>query len=340
MAPLLRSCLAIDAMAHAAYAKFASHCPDPGLAEAWRELAREEKRHVAFWRTALALAERGDLPDVFEDPETARAALDTEAGKIRQALDALQDPRDASATLAIAYRLEAFMIDPAFMAMYRFFGTVDAHMEQDYEGHIGTLAAMLRDHGAKGGAPHLALLGEALGNLHRQNRELARQGSTDPLTGLLNRAGFLNRACALASLARRTGTRVAVIMADIDDFKRINDTLGHPVGDRVIAAVANIVATGIRKSDVAGRYGGEEFIAFLYLSRGGSPDPVCRRIVRTVERASPQAAGVPVTISVGAAAGPVCEAEESEIARLIKRADDNLLAAKRAGKNRWLADAP
>jgi diguanylate cyclase (GGDEF)-like protein/putative nucleotidyltransferase with HDIG domain len=338
MTALLQSCLAIDAMGHAAYAKFARHCPEPDLARAWRGLAQEEKRHVAFWRKALALAEHGELPDIFENPETARTPLDNQAGKIRQALDALRDPGDASETLAIAYRLEAFMLDPTFMAMYRFFGVVDARMEQGYEAHIGILAAMLRDHGAKGGAPHLGLLGEALCNLHRQNRELARQGATDPLTGLLNRTGFLNRACALASLARRTGAKVAVIMADIDDFKRINDRLGHPVGDRVIAAVAGIVAASIRKSDVAGRHGGEEFIAFLNLPRDGSPNPVCRRIVQTVERTSPDVAGVPVTISVGAAMGPICEAEETGLAKLIRRADDHLLAAKRAGKNRWLAD--
>jgi len=339
IAALIRSCLAIDGMAHAAYAKFAARCPDPGLADTWRSLAREEKRHVAFWRKALDLAEHGGLPEVLADPEAARQELEDEARRIRQALDALRNPQDAAETLAMAYRLEAFMLAPAFMAMYHVLGMVDYRMGEGYEGHIETLAAMLRKHGDRGGAPHLALLGEALGKLYRQNRELARQGSTDPLTRLPNRSGFLRRAQALASLARRTGDQVAVIMADIDNFKRINDALGHPVGDRVIAAVAGIVATSIRKSDVAGRYGGEEFIALLYLARGASPEPVCRRIVRSVERLSPQAAGVPVTISVGAAMGPVRGAEDEEIARLIKRADDRLLAAKRAGKNRWATDA-
>jgi diguanylate cyclase (GGDEF)-like protein len=102
----------------------------------------------------------------------------------------------------------------------------------------------------------------------RENRTLA---ATDSLTGLANRALVHDRLTAALAQARRTGRQVGVILIDLDRFKAINDSLGHEAGDAVLVAVANAMRSAVRSGDLAGRIGGDEFVAVLDNLPGSAP---------------------------------------------------------------------
>src|SRR5690606_38332901 len=90
-----------------------------------------------------------------------------------------------------------------------------------------------------------------------------RAGQRDPLTGLPNRASMHNRLHLSLASAHRRGTHVAVLFIDIDRFKQINDSFGHPVGDRVLQILARRLEANLRENDAVGRYGGEELLVLL-----------------------------------------------------------------------------
>lgn len=165
-------------------------------------------------------------------------------------------------------------------------------------------------------------------------REVAASASTDPLTGLPNRRYFEEFSKLLAG-RRRAGDAVAVLMIDIDKFKGLNDTYGHPVGDEVLRSVAGAITAAVRDQDVPARIGGEEFAVLLR-----NPGPtvaleVGERVRQAVRDLDLRSLGVPaVSVSVGVA--NAATADES-IDALVDRADRALLRAKRAGRDRVIA---
>lgn len=121
-------------------------------------------------------------------------------------------------------------------------------------------------------------LEEANNHLQIERDKLERVSITDGLTGLFTRAYVLGRFRGMVSEARRYDMKMSVIMMDIDHFKRINDSYGHQVGDRVLEIIAGIFKDTIRESDVAGRYGGEEFIILLPATDANEAFAVAERI--------------------------------------------------------------
>ena len=164
--------------------------------------------------------------------------------------------------------------------------------------------------------------------LFSQVREMA---TVDGLTGLYNRHHFFAEADRQLREARRRGRPIAAIMVDIDHFKRVNDSYGHPVGDEVIRMVAGRLRAAVQDGDVLGRYGGEEF-AFLSPRPTDSAAELAERLRRTVAgEPLPTAAGpLPVTISVGLAH----LAGDEDLAQLLTRADGALYQAKQTGRDR------
>jgi eukaryotic-like serine/threonine-protein kinase len=162
--------------------------------------------------------------------------------------------------------------------------------------------------------------------------QVRRMATIDGLTGLYNRNHFFAEADRQVRLARRYQRPIAVIMVDVDHFKRINDSYGHPVGDEVIRAVAQRLRDAGRESDVVGRYGGEEF-ALLTPQTGASAVELAERVRQVVSaRPVPTAAGLlPVTISVGLA---YQDGGEQDLRQLLARADKALYQAKQTGRNR------
>jgi diguanylate cyclase (GGDEF)-like protein len=153
----------------------------------------------------------------------------------------------------------------------------------------------------------------------------------DALTTLYNRRH--SNAVLDLEVARtnRYGTPLTLVMCDIDQFKAINDRHGHNVGDEVIRRVAGILASGVRRTDLAGRWGGEEFVVLLPNTGCEGGAVVAERIRTAVEALLPIERGPEkVTISVG-----VAEHERGKTATdLVERADKALYAAKQRGRNR------
>jgi diguanylate cyclase (GGDEF)-like protein len=168
----------------------------------------------------------------------------------------------------------------------------------------------------------------------RLNEELLRLATTDFLTGLPNRRAFMAHLDdEQARLQRDVGGRAAVLMLDIDHFKRINDSHGHAVGDAVLRHLASLMRDSQRKIDTLGRVGGEEFAALLPGADLDAARAFAERLRQRIADTPLQLEGYqcPVTVSVGIAA--MNRADTSGDAALI-RADKALYSAKRAGRNR------
>lgn len=179
-------------------------------------------------------------------------------------------------------------------------------------------------------AAFAATSGVAIRNA-QMHAEVQRQAITDPLTGLYNRRGFFELGQRELERARRFKHPLAVILFDLDHFKHVNDTYGHAVGDRVIYSVAERARKCVRHIDLLGRYGGEEFVAFLPETDISMLYQVGERLRQCIADAPVQTdqGSIPVTISLGVTVA----GEDANVANLISRADGAMYAAKQRGGN-------
>jgi diguanylate cyclase (GGDEF)-like protein len=159
------------------------------------------------------------------------------------------------------------------------------------------------------------------------------QAQTDSLTGLYNHRHFFELAKREISRAQRYKHSLTVAMVDIDHFKYINDTFGHPAGDQVLIAIANVCRKLFRNIDIVGRYGGEEFSILLPETPIETATEVAERFRYTIEKTaiSYHRRHISVTVSLGLAA---LRNDCTSLNRLIERADTALYHAKAQGRNR------
>ena len=159
-----------------------------------------------------------------------------------------------------------------------------------------------------------------------------RSAITDGLTGLFNRRHFNQTLRHEMSRARRHQSQVSLVLFDIDDFKKLNDTKGHPEGDKVLVRTASLIKEGVREIDVAARYGGEEFAVILPETSRTGAFVVADRVRQRVEKHFRRTRGVSnVTVSGGVATFPD---DANTLLHLVKKADLGLYRSKAAGKNR------
>jgi len=198
------------------------------------------------------------------------------------------------------------------------------------------------------------LIGRAFDAVLREQREAKAQASlmeglnlrleaisvTDELTGMYNRRYFFERLEEYLRAARRHRLPLSLMMIDIDLFKRVNDTYGHPTGDRVLRTIADLIRSGLRASDISARYGGEEFVILLPYTDEAEAVRLAQRLLTTVSTHPfplPPEAG-PMTISIGLSQLDVEHPVSGET--LIARADGALYQAKHGGRNQVaVADA-
>ncbi len=164
----------------------------------------------------------------------------------------------------------------------------------------------------------------------RRRELLSEQARTDELTGLFNRRHFHERLAAELARAQRDGAPVGLVLLDVDDFKRVNDVHGHPVGDQVLVAFGEVLAGHVRAGDVVCRTGGEEFGVILPNADEREAAHCADRLVGAVRDATWSIAG-PMTASAGVAVAPD---DAGTVATLFKAADECLLMAKASGKDR------
>lgn len=168
-------------------------------------------------------------------------------------------------------------------------------------------------------------------------RRLTVTGETDPLTGLLNRRGFEARLGAIAATSAKRNGEHAVIIADLDRFKAVNDTHGHDAGDEVIRSFARLLSEFARDCDLVVRWGGEEFLVLV-----ANADAVAARLFAEAVRTRWESlrhdslGGETVTASFGIA----CWCGGQDVSAAIERADKAVYRAKREGRNRVLLLAP
>ena len=169
-------------------------------------------------------------------------------------------------------------------------------------------------------------------SLLESQRALTYQAMHDPLTDLLNRRGVMELLGKEMTRSARHAEPLALGMCDIDHFKIINDTWGHPVGDEVLCAVANFFKAGVREYDLVARMGGEEFLLVLPCKAGVDTDAIFERLCRQIAQTpiAAKSGSLSITISIGVAyASP-----GKSIDQLIDAADDALYRAKNEGRNR------
>ncbi len=301
-------------------------------------LLRRHADSVNALERALRIFAEADSRTELAATYGALAATHAQAGDWRAAYERETDFKTESD------RMLRLQLDQRFAALKIEFDT--AAKERDYallqREASATEAALAQEQRAS--RLKLAVIGLAavlllaLGLLAmRQRRTSAAMRSlalTDELTGLPNRRDVLARLQQL--LDRPAGARCAVLLADLDHFKRINDEHGHLVGDEVLRAVATRLTESVREPVVVGRLGGEEFLVVL-------PDTDLEAARQAAERIREQIAatdtrrlfdGAPLTVSVGVAAA---DPAGDSVSSMLRRADDALYDAKRAGRNRVIA---
>jgi two-component system, cell cycle response regulator len=160
------------------------------------------------------------------------------------------------------------------------------------------------------------------------------KASHDSLTTIWNRGAIIEMLERELSRARRDGSSVGILLADIDHFKRVNDTRGHLVGDEVLRAITGRLKSEVRSYDSVGRYGGEEFLILLPGCDNPKLTTKAEQLVKVVERSSigTSTGTVAVTISIGGIASGDCP--HAEVNKLLRAADTALYRAKIAGRNR------
>lgn len=248
------------------------------------------------WHEVFHHGERRDI-DVDDLPEPVRDAA-TRAGFRSVWVRPVHTRQSAVAAALVAWRYEP--------------GQVSPNQERHLEGVVG-LARLAFDN-----------------DEHRRQLELA--ATTDPLTGLGNRAGLARR------LRDVEGQHISVLYVDLDEFKQVNDTYGHGVGDMVIVAAGQRLVSLLRETDAVFRVGGDEFVVVCRdISDETSTDAAAQIAARIVERLGAPFRVEDELVAVGASVGVALRTGEENATELLRRADLALLRAKRDGKARWVS---
>jgi len=186
----------------------------------------------------------------------------------------------------------------------------------------------------------LAALREKNIALEHALRRTEEAAATDPLTGLYNRRHFSKVLAQLFSEARRYECDIAVVMIDLDEYKQLNDTCGHQVGDRLLLVAARAITANMRAMDVASRYGGDEFIILAPRAAGTEAATIAERIRHDYRKASAMILrrNEGLTMSFGVASLHSDASATGD--ELVAAADAALYQAKEAGRNRIVISSP
>jgi diguanylate cyclase (GGDEF)-like protein len=237
----------------------------------------------------------------------------------------------AERALALSTLLYAMSWGPRSVGVFTWSGPPPAHhvyVSADWQPIYGLLYATLPV------TMSALVLSVVVMRLHQQ---LHQRASIDDLTGTLLRRALREQAPMQLASSRRTGRQTAVLMVDIDHFKRINDTLGHPAGDEVLRHTAQVLRAHLRPDALLSRHGGEEFVVVLPVVDLATARSVAERLRHAIASTPcplPEAAPVSVTASLGLAMLGEQAGQPEPLESALNRADQALYAAKRGGRDR------
>ncbi len=332
MIRLIDQCLALDAHAARLYQQLADHADSRELKTFWMSIASQNKSYRHYWERLRGWAEKGMLNNLFDSPQQILDELTALHEKVGDLADHFGQVKQKEKAFTVAFKLEFYLLHPAFEALGQYMATFNETVEADtvYNRFVGRLFEALQQHDLA--TLELELVGEVIHRLWKENQRMAFLSNYDDLTGIFNRRGLFNAVYHLAHLSQRNDNFVGVLMIDIDHFKTINDTFGHPAGDQILKQVATCIRETIRASDVLGRYGGEEFLVFLSRVEPNALGQVGEKIRSAIAERFHET--VKVTVSIGIAHGHVGRDVKESLQQLIDKADEKLLTAKASGRNR------
>ena len=333
LSSILDLCIQIDRTASELYTSLSGSAGNEALKNFWNKMAAEGQSHVAYWQKLQTLASQQELPEAFENPDQVVKELQERAGQIQKLIEQWEKDKTVSSAFVIAYRLESYKLHPALRTLFQYFRPItDGKLTEDKkldETNIASFMAALRKYGQS--TPELELVGETLQRLWDQNKVLSEQALIDPLSSLLNRRGFFVMAQQMAHLSKRNRIPMAILIAEIDNFKMINELYGPQKGDDILRLVGQKLKSTLRQSDVVARYGGDEFIVLLPNTTEEGGVAVAEKLRSAVLDARPT--GAMVTVSIGVAEETMQEDIDQEFPMLIRYAEGNLIIAKSNGKN-------
>ncbi len=332
MQAILELCVELDTNAAATYAALAAVCSDEEVKVTFQRMGTEEISHVGWWTELLEAWQQGLVPDVA-DESTILGRLRELAEEIEMLLPTDFAILSTDEMLDLAAHLEFFMLDPVYGELLDLVnpGSSTEHHEA-YSRHVMRLVTCIESRHSRTDLAHF--LARVLARSFSDQQRLATLAMHDPLTGLYNRRGFYGYVRQWASWSTRYGRPLGVLLVDIDRFKSINDTFGHPRGDDALRAVSAALCQAVRTSDVVGRYGGDEF-AILAPETDAEELVLLMNRIADVVRETPFPTGesdVRLSVSVGGslAEGAVPVTPE----QLLAAADHSLYEAKAAGRDR------
>jgi len=335
MESIVELCLALDKQAVGVYRTLASAAKDKKLKRFWRHLSSEERKHVVFWRKLLRMVRSGAAPQVFSDSNGTACELAERSSKLESVASQASKTTDAKEQFLLASRLESCLLHPALDKLWQLYNSIAPGQPaplKTYHTHINEFLGAIHEY--VGYSTALEIIGEMVQQLWNQIRVATVESELDEMTNVHNRRSLLNIMTALAHLASRKRFSSGLLFIDIDHFKEINDHWGHRTGDAVLREVARIIWSNLRRSDVVGRYGGDEFLVFLPEVQPGYVRLVADKLRAAVERETHK--GTAVTISIGAACRIIGKGVDidADLESLIEESDRRLYQAKNDGRNR------